>query len=65
MAGYLRLPGEPQNGFIVPDSSVVRQAAQGWIYVQILLQPQAGRQVMPGQKFGSAQATLALALQGQ
>lgn len=34
VAGYLRLPGEPQNGFIVPDSSVVRQAAQGWIYVQ-------------------------------
>jgi len=34
VAGYLRLPGEPQNGFIVADSSVVRQAAQGWVYVQ-------------------------------
>jgi len=34
VAGHLRLPGEPENGFILPDSSVVRQAAQGWIYVQ-------------------------------
>lgn len=34
VAGHLRLPGEAQNGYIVPDSSVVRQAAQGWIYVQ-------------------------------
>ncbi|HZL79499.1 MAG TPA: hypothetical protein VFC17_11660 [Candidatus Limnocylindrales bacterium] len=32
--GYLRLPGENLNGFIIPDSAVVRFADQGWIYLQ-------------------------------
>ena len=35
VTGYLRLPGEAQNGFLVPDSSVVRHGAQVWVYVQI------------------------------
>lgn len=34
VSGYLQLPGEPLNGFSVPDSAVVRHAGQGWIYVQ-------------------------------
>ncbi len=34
LVGYLNLPGEPEGGWIVPDSCVVRHTAQGWIYVQ-------------------------------
>ena len=32
--GYVRLPGGTLNGFIIPDSAVVRLAGQGWIYLQ-------------------------------
>jgi hypothetical protein len=34
VSGFLQLQGEPVEGWIVPDSAVVRHAAHGWIYVQ-------------------------------
>jgi hypothetical protein len=34
VVGYLRLSGEPLDGFVIPDSAVVRFAGQGWIYLQ-------------------------------
>ncbi len=34
LSGLLQLQGDPVEGWLVPDSAVVRHAAHGWIYVQ-------------------------------
>jgi hypothetical protein len=34
VSAFLQFPGEPVAGWMVPDAAVVRQAGQGWIYVQ-------------------------------
>lgn len=34
VTGFLKLPGEPMNGVIVPDAAVVRSDGRAWIYVQ-------------------------------
>ncbi len=34
VGGYMPLGQEPLNGVTIPDSAVVRQAGQGWVYVQ-------------------------------
>jgi hypothetical protein len=31
--GYLKVPGEPQTGVIVPRDAVVRTEGSGWVYV--------------------------------
>jgi hypothetical protein len=34
VTGYLQSASESENGFVVPDSAVVRHHGQGWVYVQ-------------------------------
>lgn len=34
LASYLKLPGQPVNGVIVPRAAVVRHNGQAWVYVQ-------------------------------
>ncbi len=34
LTGFLRLPGEPAHGVIVPEDAVVRSEERAWIYVQ-------------------------------
>jgi hypothetical protein len=34
VTGYLKLPGEPLTGVIVPSDAVVRTEGAGWVYVQ-------------------------------
>jgi hypothetical protein len=33
VTGYLKLPGEPRNGVIVPREAVLRTEGKGWVYV--------------------------------
>jgi hypothetical protein len=35
VVAYLPRQREPLNGFLIPDSAVVRQAGQAWVYVQM------------------------------
>ena len=32
--GFLRLPGEPVAGVVIPGTAVVRNEGEAWIYVQ-------------------------------
>jgi|SRR5690348_3420811 len=34
VTGFMRLPGAPANGVIVPDAAVVRSDGRAWIYLQ-------------------------------
>ena len=33
VVGYLKIPGEPQAGVIIPRDAVVRTEGTGWVYV--------------------------------
>lgn len=34
VTGYLKLPGEPISGVVVPSDAVIRHEGKGWVYVQ-------------------------------
>jgi biotin carboxyl carrier protein len=45
VTAYLRLPGAPRRGVVVPRAAVVRQSGRTWVYVQTALDEFARREL--------------------